>query len=152
MIGISQRMAAGFIVAVVSVLIFHQGVWALLHFLDIPGYGMPPPFPTDHVGPLGVPRIVSLCFWGGVWGALFGAFWRDAEGPSWRRGLVLGIAAALFGMFVVAALKGLPIGGNWQVTNWAKSFLINGIWGVGVGLMLGKYLGGFAEREVPVRH
>ena len=97
---------------------------------------MPPPFPIDGVPPLGVPRILSLCFWGGVWGALFGAVWRGPRSSNWWAGIVLGVAAALTGLFVVAAIKGLPIGGGWVLNNWIKSLLINGTWGLGVGLLL----------------
>jgi hypothetical protein len=111
-------------------------MWTLLHFLALPGLGMPPPFPVDAVPPLGVPRIVSLCFWGGVWGALFGAVWRGDRSSYWWGGILLGFAAGVFGLIVVAAIKGLPIGGGWVLTNWIRSLLINGSWGLGVGLML----------------
>ena len=136
MVGIEKRIALGFVAAVISVLTFHQGMWAIFHFLALPGLGMPAPFPTDGVPPFGVPRIVSLCFWGGVWGALFGAVWRGPRSSNWWAGIILGVAAALTGLFVVAAIKGLPIGGGWVLNNWIKSLLINGTWGLGVGLLL----------------
>ena len=47
-----------------------------------------------------------------------------------------GVIAGLFGLFVVAAIKGLPIGGGWLAGNWIKSMFINGTWGLGVGLLL----------------
>jgi hypothetical protein len=97
---------------------------------------MPPPFPIDPVPPFGVPRLLSLCFWGGVWGALFGVVWRGRRDSMWWAGIILGFCAALTGLFIVAAIKGLPIGGNWQVGNWVKSLTINGTWGLGVGLLL----------------
>ena len=84
----------------------------------------------------GVPRIVSLCFWGGVWGAVFGAVWTGPRASNWWAGIILGLAAALTGLFIVAAIKGLPIGGGWVLGNWIKSLLINGTWGLGVGLLL----------------
>lgn len=136
MASIQTRVLLGFFTAVISVLIFHQGMWTLLHYLQLPGLGMPPPFPTDSVPPFGVPRIVSLCFWGGLWGALFGLVWRGRPATYWWGGLLLGVAAALTGLFIVAAIKGLPIGGGWQVNNWIRSLLINGTWGLGVGLLL----------------
>jgi hypothetical protein len=136
MVGIEKRIALGFVAAVVSVLTFHQGMWAIFHFLALPGLGMPAPFPTDGVPPFGLPRIVSLCFWGGVWGALFGAVYRGPRASLWWAGLILGFAAALTGLFLVAAIKGLPIGGSWMPGNWIKSLTINGAWGLGVGLLL----------------
>jgi hypothetical protein len=42
----------------------------------------------------------------------------------------------MVGFFVVAPLKGSPVGGGWQVNNWMRSLLINGFWGIGVGLIL----------------
>jgi hypothetical protein len=129
-----RRVALGFVAAVISVLIFHQGMWTLLHFADLPGLGMPAPSPTDGVPPWGVPRIINLCFWGGLWGALFGAVWRGRR--YWCGGLLLGVAAAATGLIVVAAIKGLPIGGGWKWSNWVRSLLINGTWGLGVGLIL----------------
>jgi hypothetical protein len=136
MASIQKRIALGFVAGVISVLIFHQGMWTLLHVLDLPGLGMPAPFPMDGVPPFGVPRIVSLCFWGGVWGAVFGAVWTGARASNWWAGIVLGFAAAFTGLFIVAAIKGLPIGGGWVWGNWVKSLLINGTWGLGVGLLL----------------
>jgi hypothetical protein len=54
----------------------------------------------------------------------------------WVKGVGLGIVAALFGLFVVAPLKGLPIAGGWQAVSLLRSFAINGFWGLGVGLLL----------------
>jgi hypothetical protein len=133
---VQKRIALGFVAAVISVLTFHQGMWGILHYLELPGLGMPPPFPMDPLPPLGVPRFVSLCFWGGLWGALFGAVWRGPRASYWWAGLFLGVAAALTGLFIVAGIKGLPIGGGWDLNNWIKSLLINGSWGLGVGLLL----------------
>lgn len=136
MASMPKRIAYGFIAAVISVLIFHQGMWTILHYLALPDLGMPAPFPLDPVPPFGVPRIISLCFWGGVWGALFGAVWRGRTASLWWAGLLLGFIAGAFGLIVVAAIKGLPIGGGWHLNNWVRSMLINGAWGLGVGLLL----------------
>jgi hypothetical protein len=129
-----NRVILGFIVAAISVLTFHQGMWALLHLAGL----MPPPYPTGGVRPFGVPRIVDLCFWGGVWGAVFGLVFPKlpASYPMWIRGLGLGIAAALVGLFIVPLIKGLPVAGGWAAMSFVRSFLINGAWGIGVGLFL----------------
>ncbi len=129
-----SRASLGFVTAVVAVLVFHQAMWAALHVAGL----MPPPFPTDGIPPFGIPRIADLCFWGGVWGAAFGLIlpWLPASMPMWLKGLCLGIAAALVGLFVVPAIKGLPLADDWRPMVFVLSFLINGFWGIGVGLIL----------------
>ncbi|MEA2740736.1 MAG: hypothetical protein QOH05_4043 [Acetobacteraceae bacterium] len=129
------RALLGFVAAAISVLTFHQAMWEALHLLAIPGLGMPPPYPTDPIAPLGVPRILNLCFWGGLYGAIFGLLLPRLTAPLWLCGLGLGIVAALVGLSVVPAIKGLPVfaGGPLNVL---RSLLINGFWGIGVGLIL----------------
>jgi hypothetical protein len=129
-----NRALLGFIAAVISVLTFHQGMWAALHLVG----QMPPPYPTRGVPPFGVPLIIDLCFWGGVWGAAFALVLPKLSGqyPMWVRGLGLGIAAALVGLFIVPLIKGLPVAGGWSAMAFVRSFLINGFWGIGVGLLL----------------
>jgi hypothetical protein len=131
----AMRGLLGFVAAAISVLTFHQGMWALLHVLDVPGLGMPPPYPTDGVPPLAIPRILDLCFWGGLYGVAFGLLAPRFTWPLWLCGLITGIIAALVGMFIVPAIKGLPVGAGWVLVNWLRSFLINGCWGLGLGLI-----------------
>jgi hypothetical protein len=131
-----MRALLGFIAAVISVLIFHQGMWAALHTLALPGLAMPPPYPIDPIPPWGIPRIINLCFWGGLYGIVFGLILPRLTAPLWLCGLGLGVIAALVGLLVVPAVKGLPIGSGWILLNWVRSLLINGFWGIGVGLIL----------------
>jgi hypothetical protein len=131
-----MRALLGFLAAVISVLTFHAAAWAALHVLNPPGMGMPPPYPMDPVPPFGVPKIASLCFWGGLYGAAFGLLLPRITAPIWLAGLVLGLIAGTVGMLLVPAIKGGAIGGGWLITSWTRSFLINGAWGIGVGLIL----------------
>jgi hypothetical protein len=39
-------------------------------------------------------------------------------------------------MFIVAPIKGMPIANGWMVWPILRSLLINGAWGLGVGLIL----------------
>ncbi len=130
-----SRALLGFIAAGLSVLIFHQAMWEALHLLALPGMGMPSAYPTDPIPPLGVPRIANLCFWGGLYGIVFGLVLPRLTAPAWVCGLGLGIIAALVGLLVVPAIKGLPVGAGWPL-GWVRSFLINGFWGLGTGLIL----------------
>jgi hypothetical protein len=132
----AMRALLGFIAAAISVLIFHQAMWEALHVLALPGLTMPAPYPTDPIAPFGIPRIVNLCFWGGLYGIVFGLVLPRLTAPLWLCGLGLGVIAALVGLLVVPAIKGLPIGAGWVVLSWVRSLLINGFWGLGVGIIL----------------
>lgn len=132
----AMRATLGFIAAALSVLTFHQAMWEVLHVLAVPNLDMPRAYPIDAVPPFGVPRILNLCFWGGLYGIVFGLALPRLTLPLWLCGLGLGIIAALVGLLVVPAIKGLPIGAGWVPLRWMRSFLINGFWGIGGGVIL----------------
>lgn len=131
-----KRAALGFVAAVIAVLTFHQGMWELLHLANIDGLKMPSWYPTDSIPPFGVPRVLNLCFWGGLYGMVFGLLLPKFTWPIWLCGLLTGFIAAFTGLVIVAAIKGLPIGGGWVLMNWVRSLLINGSWGLGLGLIV----------------
>jgi hypothetical protein len=128
-----MRAFLGFVAAAIAVLTFHQGMVATLHAL---GWAPFTSYRTTLIPPLGVPVIVSNCFWGGVYGALFGLALPRFTWPTWLCGLLLGVIAALVGMFVVAPLKHMAVAGGWMPANILRSLVINGFWGLGVGLIL----------------
>ncbi len=126
------RILMGAVAAEIAVLTFHQGTVLALGSMGLAQgavYSMVP------VPPLGIPRIVNLCFWGGLYGAVYGMVWPRLTIPSWLSGLCLGIIASLVGMFIVASIKGTPIANGWAAWPMARSLIINGMWGVGVGLI-----------------
>ncbi len=129
----TMRGFLGFIAGAIAVLIFHQGMVELLHVLGVVQFA---PYRTTPVPPFGVPVIVSNCFWGGLWGVLFGLVMPRFTWPTWLCGLLLGVLAAMVGWFVVAPLKGIPIAGGWVPANMLRSVVINGFWGLGVGIIL----------------
>jgi hypothetical protein len=128
-----MRAFLGFAAAAIAVLTFHQGMVAALYEI---GWAPLAPFRTTPVAPFGVPVIVSLCFWGGLYGAVFGLLMPRFTLPLWLCGLILGVIAALVGMFIVAPIKGNPIAGGWVPAIMLRSLAINGCWGFGVGLIL----------------
>ena len=67
-IGVTTRLLFGFIGGFFGTLIFHQLTLAVLW-----GVGLAPfkPFPMAATEPFGVPAVLSLAFWGGVWGIPF---------------------------------------------------------------------------------
>jgi hypothetical protein len=131
----AMRGLLGFVAAAISVLTFHQGMVGLLHLLNLPGLGAGAPYDITGVPPLEVPRVLDLCFWGGLYGVAFGLLVPKFTWPLWLCGLITGIIASLVGMFIVAAIKSQPLGADWVVLNWVRSFLINGSFGVGLGLI-----------------
>jgi hypothetical protein len=127
-----MRAVFGLIAAALSVLTFHQGMWALLWLIGI----MPiAPYPVRAIPPFGVPLILNLCFWGGLYGVLFGLLRPRFTQPLWLVGLGFGVLAVLVGFFVAAPIKGDPIGGGWAAMSWVRSLLINGCWGLGLGVI-----------------
>ncbi|TAJ36998.1 MAG: hypothetical protein EPO55_20020 [Reyranella sp.] len=128
---------AGFIAGSVSVLVFHQFGFFIaneLGLLKVQLYNMRP------VPPLGVPTIVSLAFWGGVWG-IVGSFIvlrlpAAVDGPlGWI--LFAGIVVTLVNWFVVLPIKGQPIGGGFRMPGMVVVPLVYTFWGVGVWLIFG---------------
>jgi hypothetical protein len=131
--GVVRRAVAGFLAGAVSVLVFHQGVWAGFHAIGI----MPPPFPTAPVPPYGVPRVYDLCFWGGVYGLIFGLLLPVLPSRGiWLQGIVLGLVAELGALFLVPEIKGLPMAFGGSLPIILISTAINGAWGLGVGLFI----------------
>jgi hypothetical protein len=130
----SRRALLGFAAGVLSVLVFHQGMIGLLYMVGLVARA---PYPTGSVPPFGVPVMVNLCFWGGLYGLLFGLLLpRLPRAPMWLLGLGLGLLAVLVGWFVVAPLKGQPVAGGFVPLRVLISIVINGTWGIGVGLIL----------------
>jgi hypothetical protein len=135
----SRRALLGFAAAVISVLTFHQGMIGLLYMAGMVARA---PYPTGSVPPFGVPVILNLCFWGGLYGAAFGlALPRLPRAPMWLLGLGLGLLAALVGWFIVAPLKGQPVASGFVPMRLLISVLINGTWGIGVGVILAFLMG-----------
>ena len=94
------------------------------------------PWPMKATQPFGVPSIISLSFWGGVWGVLLGLLLLDGRTPNaawWIKALVFGaIAPTLVAIFVVPPLKGLPLEPSWQF--FVGGMLLNGAWGLGTAM------------------
>ena len=125
----ARAFAAGF----VSTLVFHQLVILAFHLL-----GVFPRAPWDFtpVPPLGVPAVLSLAFWGGVWGIVLWPLLRGISGTAyWVRAIVLGaIGPTLVAFLVVVPLKGRGIITDPKL--WVGGLIVNGAWGYGLALLL----------------
>lgn len=122
-----------FLAGFLATLIFHQGAFGLLY---LAGVVPSPPYNMAAVGPLQVPQILSLAFWGGIWGIALWLLLRRLSGAAyWATAVVFGaVAPTAIALLVVFPLKGMAIG--WDPKFIIGGLLLNGIWGLGVGLLL----------------
>jgi len=140
------RILFGFTAGFLATLIFHQlTLWLLW------GLGAAPfaPYSMGVTKPFGVPAVISLAFWGGVWGILFAMVERRFPGHSgyWVAAFLFGaILPSLVALLVVLPLKGRALGGGWHAPLMFTAFFINGAWGVGAGLFF-KVLSGWSSRR-----
>ncbi len=128
-----MRAFLGAVAGAISVLVFQQGLWLLLHDA---GLMVLAPYPTRPVPPFNVPQIADLCFWGAFYGALFAILKPRIAIPGWLSGLGLGFVTALIGWFVVLPLKGLPAANGWVPAAMMRFLALNLAWGIGVSLIL----------------
>lgn len=124
-----------FIAGFVSTLSFHQG---LLWLLYAGGVSPRAPWNLAPVPPLGVPAVISLAFWGGIWGIVLWALIRASRGGAyWTRAIVIGaLGPSLVAWFVVMPLKGIGFAGGWDPKIIVGALLLNAAWGVGVALLM----------------
>jgi hypothetical protein len=145
-----RRVALGFAAGAIAIVLCHQPVLALL---TVMGMSTADTFSWRPTEPFGVPRLLSLCFWGGLWGSLFVLI---EPPPPRRTGYWLvafafgAVIPTLVGWFVVAPLRGVSPAGDWSGNRVLSSFLVNGAWALGTAVILAlatRQFGSGAERE-----
>jgi len=131
----ASRYLTGFIAGFIATLLFHQPALATLAAVGFVKAGV---YSMQATQPMGVPAVLSLSFWGGMWGVLFVAVERKFPPGNayWLTALAFGaLGPTLIAWFVVAPIKGLPLAAGWQVPRMITGLLINGAWGVGTALL-----------------
>lgn len=125
----------GFVGGFLATLVFHQGVYALFW---LGGLAPNPPFNLTATAPLGVPAVISLAFWGGVWGVPIAWLIRELEGAKfWLRAMVLGaVGPSAVALFIVFPLKGGEFAAGWNPQIFIAAALLNGAWGFGLALWM----------------
>jgi hypothetical protein len=116
-----------FLAGAVAVPFGHQ---IMLWALNLAAFTSRKPFLMTPTEPFGVPTLISLSFWGGVWGVVLGLVLARARGAAyWLIALAFGaIAPTLVAGLVVAPLKGQPIGADARMILFG--LLVNGAWGL----------------------
>lgn len=114
-----------------STLLFHQGLVGLFYAM---GLAPMAPFNMTPTAPLGVPSVISLAFFGGLWGMLVWAFVRNA--PE-RKKIIRSVAYGAIGPTAVAFLVVFPLKGVTVPLAFIPfGLVLNGAWGLGLWLFM----------------
>jgi len=129
-----RLLLIGFVAGALATLTFHQlTIWLLTAAGALQGN----PYSLRPVGPLGVPQVLNLAFWGGLWGCVF-ALIADRfprNWPLWLAGFLFGaIAPTLVGWFIVAPIRGQPVAQGFNPARMWAGPVINGMFGLGTAV------------------
>jgi hypothetical protein len=125
-----------FVAGFVSTLVFHQGLLGILHLVGATTYR---PYAIVPTQPLHVPVVLSLAFWGGIWGIALWMLLRRFKRTHryWLLASVVGaVAPTLVALSVVVPLKGMSGPGIWQPRLLTGALLLNAAWGLGVAWLM----------------
>lgn len=119
-----------FIAGILATLIFHQGVMLMFHLAGM----VPMPWNLSPVPPMGVPAVLSLAFWGGVWGLPVWWLIRPFTGAAYYLWAVVAgaVGPTAVAMLVVFPLKSLEVSPDIVV----GGLIVNGAWGLGVAIVM----------------
>ena len=120
-----------FVSGFLATLIFHQGLFAVFYYAGVVASA---PFNLTPVPPLGVPAVLSLAFFGGLWGmVLWPIIARMGSVGFWALSVLLGaIGPTAVAMLVVFPLKGMEVTSQ----HWVGGLILNGFWGLGLAIFL----------------
>jgi len=124
-----------FIAGFLSTLLFHQGA---LTVLWLTGAIPRTPYDMTTTPPLGMPAVMSLAFWGGLWGVMIWPSLKNTVGRSyWIRALLIGaFVPSIVALFIVLPLKARGAAGGWDPKIIVGALVLNGAWGLGVALFM----------------
>ena len=128
-----KRVLLAFLAGFLATLVFHQPVLWLLHNAGIAPFA---PWSMTPVKPFGVPSVISLAFWGGVWGIIMIPVIARIRSEA-----AYFLTAAIFGAILptlVAALVSAPLHGK-PIPKATPGLLITGLsvnaaWGLGTAI------------------
>jgi hypothetical protein len=142
----AQTIVMVFIAGFLAVPVFHQGLYAALYHGGVIPPAKPPapsnaPWDMTRVPPLGIPRVLSSSFWGGIWALVLWPLLSGLTGVSyWLAWFIVGgIALTSVFFFVVMPIKGQTM--PFSIPRFLAGVALNGLWGVGTALIM-RFLGG----------
>src|ERR1700761_4156766 len=125
----STRVFLGCIAGAISVLVFHQTTLQLFFWL---GLAPQAAFRVAVVPPFNAPLVLSITFWGAVYGGLFGFLTPYLPRSVALKASVAAVFALLMSWFVVRPLAGHPVAFGWQHAAMLRSAVACSMWGLGV--------------------
>lgn len=131
-----MRIIISFLAGFFATLLFHQPALGLLRLAGLTDRA---PYNMDPTVPFGMPAVISLAFWGGVWGIALWLLIRNRVGSVayWGWALVFGaFAPTLVAGLVVAPLKGQPLAGGGSMSMIVMGLIVNAAWGLGAALVM----------------
>lgn len=125
-----RRIVLPFLAGFLATIIFHQMAVAILHAA---GFTPRAAWEMQPAPPFGIPAVISLSFWGGVWGAIMIPLIDRYRGSRyWVAALVFGaVLPTLVAWFIVAPIKHQPIAAGWKPASMVLGPIVNGVWGLG---------------------
>jgi hypothetical protein len=127
------RIFLGCIAGAIAVLVFHQTTLQLLFWC---GLAPQAAFRIGVVPPFNAPLVVSITFWGAVYGGVFGCLSPFLPLPAPVKALLAGLFALLMSWFVVRPLAGHAMAFGWQIAPMIRSAVACFMWGIGITLIL----------------
>lgn len=129
---LNTLLTSGFLPGFISTLTFHQIALTVFWSLGLVGFA---PYSLDATQPFGIPAVLSLAFWGGIWGI----FYRLAANqfPSIKAYWLILMATLLptiAFIAVVAPIKGIPFS-IFTVQLITVAVFINLAWALGTAFL-----------------
>ncbi len=148
--GMPSTAVRGFFAGALSVITAMAATWWLMRAGGyMPANANPLWSWTPPVAPFGIPRVINVMFWGGVWGLVLSLLFRGLSGAKyWLAWFIAGaIAVAGTAIFIVPMIKGEAMRAL-TAESLLRSGFLNGMFGLGAGLW-NMILGGM-RRDEPV--
>lgn len=144
-----RTVVCGFIAGAVAYLVFHQGAfWALTQA----GVVKATTWSTASTRPWGVPQVLSLVFWTGLWGVLGAFVVPRLKLPAWLAWVLFAaVIVTLANWFIVLPLKGAPVGGGFRMPGVVVAPLVYAFWGLGMWLIYRALQGPLGASLAPAR-